>query len=325
MDCPATGLQINNPINFSFFNGSGSFIKNESVSISQEYFLSKVRDDACIDGNQAICFYKIVVYNLPSVELPASPSGYHVSYQRCCRIPGINNIAGNSASIGNTYTAFIPGTTVLPIGQNNSATFQINDTVVICRNSYFQYSFQAIDPDTADRLTYSFCDAYVGGTQGDPAPNQANSPNPNPPFYVTVSYGAGFSGNSPLGSGVTINPLTGLISGVAPSTPGEYVVTVCVNETRNGVLLTTTRKELHIKIGDCDAVQAVPAVFDINGIKVEPNGASCKSFTYTFNNDVVPNPLINSWYWQFSDSATYTTQNPSHTFQDTGATPSNWW
>jgi len=34
------------------------------------------------------------------------------------------------------------------------------------------------------------------------------------------------SGTSPLGSGVTIDPVTGLISGTAPSTTGEYVVAV---------------------------------------------------------------------------------------------------
>jgi len=65
-------------------------------------------------------------------------------------------------------------------------------------------------------------------------------------------------------------------------------------------------------------VKAAPAVFDINGIKVEPNGASCRSFTYTFANDIPPNPLINSYYWEFSDGATYNTANPSHTFADTG-------
>ncbi|HVF96668.1 MAG TPA: PKD domain-containing protein, partial [Flavisolibacter sp.] len=312
MDCGANGQQINNPINFTFFSGtSTTVLANTSVSISQQYDLAKGKDDACISGNQAICFYKIVVYDLPDVELPASPSGYTVAYQRCCRIPGIINIAGGSSTIGNTYSAFIPGTNILPVGQNKSATFQVNDTVVICRNSYFEYSFLATDPDS-DSLSYSFCDAYVGGTQGNPAPAQATAP------FGTVSYSGGFSGGSPLGTDVTINARTGLISGVAPSIPGEYVVTVCVNEYRNGVLLTTTRKELHVKIGDCDVVKALPAAFDIKGIKVEPNGASCRSFDFTFANDIPPNPLINSYYWQISDGAVYTTANPSHRFTDTG-------
>lgn len=313
MDCGATGLQINNPINFTFFNGPSSVFANPSASITQQYNLAKAKDDECISGNQAICFYKIIIYELPSIELPPNAAGYTVAYQRCCRIPGINNIAGNSSTIGNTYSAFIPGSSVLPTADNKSATFQINDTVVICRDAFFQYSFQATDAD-GDSLSYSFCDAYVGGTQGDPAPGQAGFPS----TFNSVSYQAGFGGTFPLGNGVTINPRTGLISGVAPSDPGEYVVTVCVNEYRNGVLITTNRKELHIKIGDCNVVVAAPAVFDINGIKIEPGVAGCKSFTYNFANEAPPNPLVRTYYWEFSDGAVYTTPNPTHTFLDTG-------
>jgi hypothetical protein len=40
-----------------------------------------------------------------------------------------------------------------------------------------------------------------------------------------------------MGPGVTINAKTGLISGIAPkaNSSGEFVVTVCVTETRGGV------------------------------------------------------------------------------------------
>lgn len=314
MDCGAMGEQINNPISFTFFSGtSGNVVTNASASITQQFDLAKGRDNPCISENQAICFYKIVIYTLPVIELQANPAGYTVAYQRCCRIIDIKNIAGGSNTIGNTYSAFIPGSNTLQTGQNNSATFQVNDTVVICRNTFFQYSFSGTDAD-GDSLSYSFCDAWIGGTQGDPAPIQSGPP----PSFTSVPYSTGFSGAFPLGSGVTINPRTGLISGVAPSNPGEYVITVCVNEYRNGVFVATNRKELHVKIGDCVEVQALPAVFDINGVKVEPNGASCRSFTYSFNNDAAANPMVTSYNWEFSDGATYNVQNPSHTFVDTG-------
>jgi len=56
---------------------------------------------------------------------------------------------------------------------NSSPTFLVNDTAVVCRNSFFQYSFQATDPD-ADSLSYSFCDAFAGGDAGsNSAPNPA--------------------------------------------------------------------------------------------------------------------------------------------------------
>ena len=69
-----------------------------------------------------------------------------------------------------------------------------------------------------------------GASQSDAAPATAS----NPP-YGTVSYSFPYNGSIPLGSAVTINSRTGLISGVAPATGGEYVIGVCVNEYRNGV------------------------------------------------------------------------------------------
>jgi hypothetical protein len=53
-----------------------------------------------------------------------------------------------------------------------------------------------------------------------------------------------------LGSGVSINPQTGLITGIAPE-EGIYVVTVCVREYREGKLIATQRKDLQIKITNC--------------------------------------------------------------------------
>ena len=62
MSCAATGLQISNPINFSIFNaGNNTFIQDVSVSITADYFLNKSFDDPCITGNQAVCYYRVIV------------------------------------------------------------------------------------------------------------------------------------------------------------------------------------------------------------------------------------------------------------------------
>ncbi|MFX6907650.1 hypothetical protein ABTH77_20570, partial [Acinetobacter baumannii] len=54
-----------------------------------------------------------------------------------------------------------------------------------------------------------------------------------------------------MSTSVKINPTTGLISGVAPATVGDYVVGVCASEFRNGVLIGRTKKEIHITVADC--------------------------------------------------------------------------
>ncbi len=214
MICNASEGQVNQNINFSIFNAANNqFIQNAPVSLTNSYTLNKSYNEPCITGDERGCYYLIVVYNLPSIELPSSSAGYIISYQRCCRIGGINNIV-NSGAVGNTFSIKIPGTAAAPGAETNSSpNFLVNDTAVICNNNYFELSFRATDTDAGDSLSYSFCDAYTGASQNDPAPGTAT----NPP-YSSVPYSAGYNGTQPLGSGVTINPRTGLISGIAPGT-----------------------------------------------------------------------------------------------------------
>lgn len=309
-DCFSTGAQLDPSAPISIF-GNATNISVWSQTVPQTAVVKQnlSAPSPCIQNPPVVC-YDVGFYTF-TVTLPGSTAGYTIVYQRCCRIAGINNLI-NSSTMGATYTATIPGTNASATGPaNNSASFVGIDTVITCANNAFCYNFGAVDPD-GDSLSYSFCNAYVGGSQSNPAPNP-----PTAPSYGSVSYASPYDGSSPLGSGVTVNSRTGLMCGVAPN-PGIYVVTVCVNEFRNGVLIATQRKDLQIKIGDCNVVKALPAVFDVNGIKIEANGASCRSFTYTFANDIPPNPLIHTYYWEFSDGATYNNATPAHTFADTG-------
>lgn len=308
MICGPSSGQVSDPINFSIFNAAtGQFLQNASVGITSRFDLGKTFDEPCITGNQIACYYTVIVYELPLIELPATPSGYIFSYQRCCRIPGINNVSA-SGNVGNTFAITIPGTA---IGQNaetnNSPTFLVNDTAVVCANSFFQYSFQASDTDPNDSLAYEFCDAIAGASQGNPAPPTSTSPP-----YSSVPYNSPFSGSQPMGAGVTINPQTGLISGVAPGS-GTYVVCVCVKEYRNGVLIGITRKELHVDVGDCNPLQA----------RLDPRPTTCDGFTVNFQNDAPGNPAGTEYLWTFgepssgnADSSTLPT--PTHTYADTG-------
>ena len=212
---PSTG-QLSNPINFSIFNAANNqFIQNISVPITNQYNLGKAADEPCISGDQSGCYYTIVVYDLPSVELAPSASGYIIAYQRCCRIAGINNIQ-TSGSVGNTFSIQIPGSNVFAGAETNSSPlFLVNDTAIVCANNYFQYSFQASDAN-GDSLAYELCDAIQGGDQTNNSPATAA----NPP-YSAVPYSFSYSGTFPLGPAVSINPQTGLISGIAPALPAN--------------------------------------------------------------------------------------------------------
>lgn len=307
MICGPSSGQLSNPINFSIFNaGNSQFIQNVSVPITNQYNLGKAADEPCISGDQSGCYYTIVIYDLPVIELAPSASGYIIAYQRCCRIAGINNIQ-NSGAVGNTFSIQIPGTNVLPGAETNSSPlFLVNDTAVVCANNYFQYSFQASDTN-GDSLAYDLCDAIQGGDQTNNSPPTAA----NPP-YSAVPYSFSYSGVFPLGPAVTINSQTGLISGTAPGLVGEYVICVCVREYRNGVLIGITRKELHIRVGDCNPLNA----------QLTPRTTTCDGFTVGFSNEA-NNPSNAQYVWSFgqpqlgSGDTSYLPA-PSHTYTDTG-------
>lgn len=313
MQCPPlSSAQVSNPIRFTFFDGASNAFVGQSpdIFITNRYELRKESDNPCITGDQRECYYTVVVYTLDNFELANRPEGYTISYQRCCRIAGVVNVSG-SDNVGNTWAIGIPGSNVIPNGfTNSSPQFDVNDTVVVCAGNYFEYSFQATDPDPQDNLTYEFCSAWAGGGPGNgTGPNSAEPDPASAPPYSAVPYSSSFSGSQPLGSQVTINATTGLISGIAPpfNQQGEYVVTVCVNEVRGGIIIARSRKELHIKVKSCESTK--PAL-DLNTV-------TCDGFSRTF---VIQNsnPEIRTLYWEFGDGNTSTEMSPTHTYAAAG-------
>ena len=310
MDCSATGNQVDPSINLTIYDGiTSNQYTTISVDKTQDYLLQKKYDDPCISGDQAICYYRIVVYELGSVELPVSLNGYTISYQRCCRIENMDNI-GNSGSIGNTYTIQIPGTSSLVPDaiKNSSPIFPVNDTVVVCENSYFKYPFSVTDAN-GDSLSYTFCNSFNGGSQGTPSPQTATAPP-----YSSVPYFSNYNGSAPLGAKVTIDAKTGIISGIAPPiiNTGEYAVTVCVSEYRNGLFIGQTRKELHIRVRDCSVTTA----------HLNPIPTSCDGFNLNFSNNAT-NPSGIDYLWEFGESSSgtlnsSTSATPTHVYSDTG-------
>ena len=303
--CELNTGQFEPTINFSVFNAnSRQLLYTIPVTFSDSANIqncSSQQCHPCISNIPTIC-YKITTYQTEQ-DLPSIPGGYIFAYQRCCRISAIVNLAPPSNSVGETWTVSIPGNDIVGAEQNSSARFAQNDTAIICQNSYFTFDFSATDIDN-DSLVYSFVSAYTGGSSSAPAPD----PSSNPP-YNTVVYQSPFSGSQPMGSGVTINHQTGIVSGIAPSS-GIYVVTVVVSEYIRG---TTTkkaevRKSLHIQVADCNSTKP----------KLDPVYYSCDGFTENFSNQGNSNNIV-TYYWDFGDGSTDNVPAPTHTYADTGS------
>jgi len=302
-DCFTDGAQLDVNATITIYQtGSSVFFANRSIPLTSKETISLSMPDPCISNPPVIC-YEVGYYTF-EIELPFTSSGYTISYQRCCRIDGIFNVV-NSQNAGVTYTATVPGTSsgsTAPL--NNSPVFKTSDTVVICANNYFYYDFGASDVDK-DQLTYQFEEAYLGGTSMGPAPTVASAPP-----YNSLSYNFGFNPQLPLGSGVQINGVTGMISGTAP-VAGIYVITVAVVETRGGQVINVHRKDLHLKIADCSIAAA----------DLDPSSITCDGFTLDFKNNST-SPIITSYDWDFgiTTSATDVSNdpNPSYTFPAAG-------
>lgn len=252
-----------------------------------------------------ICY--VVNTYATQIDLPNNAAGYRMSYQNCCRQSTLN-VLNNAPTIntvpGSTYEAVIPGTNVLPTGNNSSAVMDLKDSALVCHGNPFTLPFSATDIDD-DSLSYRF-DAAFGG--GDFASNLDQPP--GLPLYGIVSYSSGYSGFQPLGNQVGIDPTTGIISGIAPATSGPYVLCVVVTEWRNGIAIAEHRKDFILKVEDC----SIPTA------NLDPQDETCDGFTRRFSNQ--SNDNVTSWFWDFGvttiDSDTSLVPNPTFTYADTG-------
>ncbi|MEJ0103573.1 MAG: hypothetical protein WDO19_13920 [Bacteroidota bacterium] len=120
-----------------FDNSSGKRVFLSSIALLKIVPLILDDPDPCITNPPQV-YYDVGYYEFTE-SLPPSADGYTVTFQRCCRIAGINNLSGSS-NVGATYIAIIPGTSALSTApENNSAQFIGEDKVIVCANNAFSY------------------------------------------------------------------------------------------------------------------------------------------------------------------------------------------
>jgi len=279
-----SGRSFPNPTIISIFDKTTNLRTTDlTVMLSHQTTISLPNEDPCISNPPTVC-YEVAFYQF-DVSVPESAMGYVIASQVNYRINGIANLQGGQA--GATYVCEIPGNqdeSTAPA--NNSALFTGSDLVIICANNFFSYSFSAVDDD-GDQLRYSFCTAFnssVAGTNGS-APA-------DPPFNPLAYANPEFGETLPLGFAVNVDESTGMITGIAPGV-GAYVVTVCVDEIRDGIVIATQRKDIQINIADCElAAATLPADYMLCG----------GSRSLTLNN-LATSPLITTQDWIIKNSS----------------------
>jgi len=265
-------------------------------------------DDPCVDEPTDVGVEK-TRYAF-EVTLDISNTSYIITYQRCCRNNSINNIRDP----GDTGAVFdIEITAAAQSLGNSSPRFNNFPPIFICGDQDVDFDHSASDIDNqGDVLRYTFCAPFESGGPTGTQPGQSTTcctcvrPDPStcPPQYGLVNFLPPFTATAPLAGNpvVTIDPISGLISGV-PEIPGQFVVGVCVEERRNGVLLSTTRRDFQFNVVEC-----TPNVFaQLAGDEIDAGGLdgstffiqSCGEETVFIENTSFDENEIFDYHWTF--------------------------
>lgn len=265
--------------------------------------LSPVLSSECFVAPPDVCVHTTTYTAI--VNLPPVTGGYQLAYQRCCRNVTIKNIV-EPLETGATYGLTISEKALEEC--NSNPKFNDWPPIYICVNEPIHFDQSAFDVD-GDSIVYKLCTPLQGAHPDIPRPQPPNSPPydeivwVNPPYNVNNMLN-GFPGDAAL----EIDLHTGLLTGF-PNTVGQFVVGICVEEYRNGALISTTRRDFQYNVGVCGQPVASFSSPELqcNDLKVhfENESTGTNTFLWLFNDPNNPNPTSNQ-------------ENPTYTFSDIG-------
>ena len=277
--------------------GSLGAVKMELVSVED----IGATDPGCTPGGQEVCVSE--ARYVGKAYLPFREKGYILAYQRCCRNQTLNNIL-DPTQTGNT--SFVCITEESMTACNNSPSFQEWPDLYICAGEQLVFSSAGVDID-GDDLRYTLYTPLAGATLDMPQP----IPPAGPP-YDEVIYAPGFSMDNQLGSGVplAIDYNTGVIT-ATPELVGQFLVGVLIEEWRDGVMLSKTRRNFEYNVRDCSG---------LTGLSFNTPDIVCEGLTVTVDNN---SNSSGGYKWNFnypSDDPAFmsTEDNPSFTYPAEG-------
>lgn len=300
-DCDTGVPWFDDPASVGVFDQNDSLIYDLRLSLRNNDTLDLNLTDPCLVAPPNVCIHTTTY--IDTVTLPFQAGGYQIVYQRCCRNQDIVNIVAPT-STGATYSSFISEQALLAC--NTSARFVEWPPVYICAGVPIVYDHSAVDPD-GDSIVYELCTPFTGAT-----PTQSMPQPPNNPPYNPVTWLPPYSVDNMLGGpdSLKINSNTGLLTGT-PDILGVFVVGVCAREYRNGILISTTRRDFQYVVGQCGRL--VSSSFFAPSIQCD------NSLIVSFQNNSTS--LGTGFVWSFGDStnpSNSTFSNPTYIYPDTG-------
>lgn len=300
-DCYTGEPWFDSPASIGVFDAQWNLVKELRIpwNPASNDTLPIILNDPCLTVPPDVCVHGTRYKGI--VELPKIPGGYSLVYQRCCRNQLIRNIIGPLRT-GISIITYISEEALE--GCNNSAIFNQWPPVAICIHQPIDFDHSASDAD-GDVLVYRLCTPLHGADSLLPRPQPPNKgPYPeviwrDPPYNLSDMLG---------GVPLTIDPATGFLTGV-PNLIGNFVVGVCVDEYRDGKLISTTRRDFQYNVSDCGqpiAAFFVPEVLcDTLTVKFHNQGLQTHDYQWFFD-------------WGGDTTKTSTAYSPTYSFPDTG-------
>ncbi|MCO6484633.1 MAG: PKD domain-containing protein, partial [Saprospiraceae bacterium] len=289
---------FDNPASVGVFDAGGNLVNNLLIPFVKDDTLKPVLTGDCFILPPSACVHTTTYRSV--VTLPVSPGGYTLAYQRCCRNQTILNIE-QPDSTGATFSIFLSEEALIEC--NSSPVFKEWPPIYICVNEPIAFDHSAIDME-GDSIVYRICTPLDGGTLGNPQP----IPPVKPPYQEVVWRDPPYNLTNIMGGDpLTIDPASGFLTGI-PNTIGQFVVGICADEFREGVLISSTRRDFQYNVGICGMTVAAFAAPEVQcGLTVafQNTSANADQFIWYFD---VENDL----------SATSTEANPVFTYPDSG-------
>ncbi|MBL4657886.1 MAG: hypothetical protein JKX73_07780, partial [Flavobacteriales bacterium] len=226
-DCSGINAPTSANLSLSSVNCNQSLTQNLPLISSQEISaLCPTALSTCQGGSEPGA--EQYIYS-DTIQLPAQCTDWVFSWSHCCRNPLITNLTNPSSQ--NIYIEATHDNTLANC--NSSPIFTTLPVPYICSGQPYSYNHGAIDID-GDSLVYTLVNPLTTGA-------------------VPIGYQGGFTPTNfmnTISGSVTFSSQTGQMT-IVPNGTQVAVVTILVEEWRNGVLIGTTMRDIQIIVLIC--------------------------------------------------------------------------
>ena len=255
-DCNGGGAPFDDPARIAIYRGNWSTSTLvSSFTVSTPVVNPLIIASGCAGSPPQLCLEQGTYLFDRTLPVVAGES-YFIVYQRCCHTETISNII----EPGNTGSTVMVELSAEAMSANNSSPILPPYPVVALCIHHPMHIVQTVTETDNDLVVYNFVAPYAGGGPilNPPQVSSCEGSLPDPPCappYVPVPYVVPqYTPTSPMAGDplIQINLDSGIITGT-PNTLGQFLVGIVFQEFRNGVLLSSTRREITFTVFDENA------------------------------------------------------------------------